>query len=189
MYKQDLTLLEAVTLIGAHSIGHVHVKHSGFGISTTSNPHDASALLVNAWDSTPHLLDNKYFQNMIDNPWLDVFTTNQQLPQWVTKDTLNIMLNTDMTLHYPISQLQPQHGQECETVDGNPRCFGPDSDGVPISSQIVQMYANNNTLFLENFYSAFLRMTSVGYRSSTDTPSDSSGGGKLGTLRRITLPK
>ena len=45
-----------VTLLGAHSLGHVHPAVSGYGYA------DASANIINnAWDSTPLILDNDYY--------------------------------------------------------------------------------------------------------------------------------
>ena len=51
-----------VTLIGAHSLGRVHIANSGYGFAdSTFDP-----ILVNAWESTPDLLDNGYFANLLE---------------------------------------------------------------------------------------------------------------------------
>ena len=45
-----------MTLLGAHSLGHVHPSTSGYGYA------DASANIINnAWDSTPLTFDNDYY--------------------------------------------------------------------------------------------------------------------------------
>jgi hypothetical protein len=46
-----------VTLLGAHSLGHTHVQHSGYGFVEPS----ADPVQLNAWDTTPDILDNEYF--------------------------------------------------------------------------------------------------------------------------------
>ena len=49
-----------VTLLGAHSLGHVHIANSGYGfVDPTAEPNQLSA-----WDDTPHILDNGYFVNL-----------------------------------------------------------------------------------------------------------------------------
>ena len=48
--------------MGAHSLGRVHIEISGFGfINDSINP-----LILNAWDNTPHVLDNDYFVKLVD---------------------------------------------------------------------------------------------------------------------------
>ncbi len=54
-------MLQIVTLMGAHTIGHVQVVSSGFGFSG-----DLSDGHRNAWDDTPATFDNHYFINLKD---------------------------------------------------------------------------------------------------------------------------
>lgn len=53
-------MTSAVTLLGAHSLGHTHIDASGIGFRadqvTTNDPN-----LLNARDATPGVLDNDYF--------------------------------------------------------------------------------------------------------------------------------
>jgi hypothetical protein len=49
--------------MGAHSIGHVHRKFSGYGFNESLLP---KSILVNAWDKTPASFDNEYFISMIE---------------------------------------------------------------------------------------------------------------------------
>jgi hypothetical protein len=59
-----LTVFEGVVLTGAHTVGHVHTEHSGFGTVATlaeliNSPH------ANAWDETSNLFDNEYFISLV----------------------------------------------------------------------------------------------------------------------------
>jgi hypothetical protein len=54
----------AVTLIGAHSVGHTHLENSGYGFTDLGSSLDP--VLLNAWDSTPAALDNGYFIKLTD---------------------------------------------------------------------------------------------------------------------------
>ena len=63
--NMGLTMDDAVTLIGAHSLGHVHTLGSGYGFHPQlGTMYDATSVLLNAWDETPTMLDNKYYLNM-----------------------------------------------------------------------------------------------------------------------------
>lgn len=59
--QMGLTLNDAVALLGAHSIGHVHTTNSGYGVPLSAAP----AIADNAWDGTPTVFDNDYYQNII----------------------------------------------------------------------------------------------------------------------------
>ena len=52
-----------MTLLGAHSLGHVHIANSGYGFVDPSQ----GSVNLNAWDLTPSVLDNGYFIDMIRN--------------------------------------------------------------------------------------------------------------------------
>lgn len=51
-----------VSLLGAHSLGYVNISNSGYGLVSSSS---VNSIFNNAWDSTPHILDNKYFTELI----------------------------------------------------------------------------------------------------------------------------
>ena len=61
-------IIYLVTLSGAHSVGHVHPEFSGFGhpesATMTTAQLDANPTL-NAWDKSPDIFDNQYFQSLI----------------------------------------------------------------------------------------------------------------------------
>ena len=65
--QMGLTLNDAVTLLGAHSLGHVHISHSGYGFyNNVSSSDQGFTETVNAWDNTPDTLDNDYFIKLTD---------------------------------------------------------------------------------------------------------------------------
>lgn len=56
-----VNLLVAVVLMGAHTVGHTNIANSGYGFAG-----DTSTGLLNAWDDTPALFDNRYYSNLMD---------------------------------------------------------------------------------------------------------------------------
>ena len=63
-----------VILSGAHSVGHVHTQFSGFG-----NPDGLDMLeqfpATNAWDESPWLFDNMYYDSVVGEFWLNNINT------------------------------------------------------------------------------------------------------------------
>ena len=58
-----------MTLLGAHTVGHVHVDSSGYGMVDPT----ADQVLLNAWDDTPANFDNRYY----------IFMAFQVLQAWM----------------------------------------------------------------------------------------------------------
>ncbi len=62
--QMGLTIADAVALIGAHTVGHVHPDHSGYG-----SREDESYLMLNiadnAWDESPDVFDNEYYKSLL----------------------------------------------------------------------------------------------------------------------------
>lgn len=52
-----------VTLLGAHTLGHTHIETSGYGLVNNNNN---NAIQINAWDSTPDIFDNRYYDRTIN---------------------------------------------------------------------------------------------------------------------------
>jgi hypothetical protein len=95
-----LTLADAVTLIGAHSVGHVSPVRSGFGHPLTDARN--GQLDFNSWDRTPDKLDNSFYNALVNVRWIldPASTTHKQ--DYIDNNTPTIMLNTDLTLGFVI---------------------------------------------------------------------------------------
>lgn len=175
--QMGLTLTDAVTLLGAHTIGHVHTANSGYG-----NPGVLSANnLLNAWDNTPNVFDNQYYTSIL-TPWASSTSSNAPTKSlWVRPDT-NIMLNADICLGCNITINSTTKlgvtGQRCPGGGGSATL--PTTLGSPSTLRLVQSYARNNALFLSEFGTSFTRMTTVGYSGTSS---------KLGSVVPIDLTK
>jgi FtsP/CotA-like multicopper oxidase with cupredoxin domain len=134
--QMKMTIYDGVTLLGAHSVGHVHTEHSGFGTDHTPE-HLATHIADNAWDETPDVFDNQYYKSLIQEPWLNTqgagrlnmkntWHIPKKLPDGIDNgepaeqadgvDPLDvhpetIMLNADMAIAFPIhTDLDPVTG-------------------------------------------------------------------------------
>ena len=191
--QMGLAITDAVTLIGAHTLGHVHTTMSGYGLSnaTTNN--------INAWDATPTFFDNQFYSSLINKTW------NFNQPNGPSKSLYSfpipgpIMLGTDMALGFPVNTTQvvngfvvgkpgqicgpniPNHGYGC-SVQGS-RTFATTK---PSTFTQVAKYATNNAAFLTDFAVSYAKMASAGYGVPANTDG-STASGKLGTLTAINL--
>jgi len=186
--RMQLTLDQTVALLGGHTLGHVHPQFSGYGKTT-----GLGDIQTNAWDATPNVFDNQYYQSLLV-PWVNQhvngdptnnapFTAADTKNLWIRNNANpNIMLNSDMGLAYGISQASNNLGVLGQTCsDGGNGCANPTSTARPTTLALVRAFANNNALFLSSFQSAFTAMVNVGYGiNGTNT-------GKLGTLNLIDL--
>jgi len=171
--QMGLDLNSGSILLGAHTLGHVHQANSGYGLN------DAAAnILTNAWDTTPTVFDNLYFNSLITKAWV-----NGANPGSTTKNIWkigngNIMANTDMVNSFPIDLSTTGTctacGQLTQVCGGGAglSCIGPSSTTPVPTLATTQKYqtanAATNLLFLADFSAAFVKMTSVGYPSLTD---------------------
>lgn len=119
--QMGLTLVDAVTLIGAHSVGHVSPARSGFGHPLTDSRN--AQLDFNSWDRTPDKLDNSFFNALVNVRWdLDPATAAHK-QDYIDKNTPTIMLNTDLTLGFVIDTVgndQVPDQQACGGGGGAP---------------------------------------------------------------------
>lgn len=149
----------AVTLIGAHTIGHVHIENSGYGLI------NKTTLTLNAWDKTPHIFDNKYWQNLANQDWTNSRPNGPSKTLWTSLPNDTVFLNSDMVLIYNISLLGVNNtgilDQTCGPIPQ--RCHSPIDVSVPTTSALAMSFAHNNTLFLNAFAPAFAKLVSLGY--------------------------
>lgn len=194
-----LTANDTVTLLGGHSIGHVHRDTSGYGFNAPpgANPK------VNAWDNTPGQLDNLYYRSMILVPWAN---TRQAKDDGSTPTTsiwivaLNfqspsIMLNTDMALAFDINDETDtpcfQCGTEFQQCGGvnDASCISPSKGFNPDRIEQIRAYTdylNGNALFLADFARSWLKVVTLGY-GVPDAIDGATSTGRLGTVTEIDL--
>ena len=73
--------MSLVTLLGGHSLGYTNASISGYGFTELLKP---DPTILNAWDSTPHVLDNGYYYQITEkvrlfNVFNDTVKTTMQM--------------------------------------------------------------------------------------------------------------
>jgi hypothetical protein len=156
--QMGLSEADAVTLIGAHSVGQVCPANSGFGINGAGTP----------WDDTPDVLDNHFFQQLADLPWNrnDNIAGQYQRPG-------AIMLNTDMSLAFDIHADDPTFANDpefsrCQTerlrADGSVAREGTCGEALNTVYDLVRLYAGSEqSVFANAFANSFEKMVTIGY--------------------------
>jgi hypothetical protein len=155
--QMGLSEADAVTLIGAHSVGHVCPANSGFGINGAGTP----------WDDTPDVLDSHFFQQLANLPWNrnDNIAGQYQRPG-------AIMLNTDMSLAFDIHADDPSFAtaaefSRCQTeirrADGSVARVGTCGEALHTVYDLVRLYASEETVFANAFATSFEKMVTIGY--------------------------
>jgi len=127
--RMGLALADGVVLQGSHSVGHVHQNVSGYFLenSGTYTPIDPSTdVTVNAWDTTPAVLDNNYFISMFIIGWasVKVHASNGKLNIWGALTGPVIALNTDMAVGFLIDTHPPHFGADIAGNNSNPQDIG-----------------------------------------------------------------
>lgn len=193
-----LTVEEGVTLLGAHTIGHVHPENSGYGIVGGGNN---NALSRNAWSRSPNIFNNDYYINMVNRGWPNREQDNDN-PRtkniWVRNNNDNIMLNVDMSTAFEIDTRNRPAGciscgsgrQRCGGNNGggnnnNRGCRNPNSNSNDVPTfDLVQSFIDSNEAFLDAFSAAWLRLTTIGYGVPGSGDGDQAKG-KLGVVTTI----
>eukprot|EP01038_Epipyxis_sp_PR26KG_P007455 gene7455-10165_t len=182
--RMGLTLEDGVTLLGAHSMGNVHVNISGYGLISQVNRGT-----VNAWDNSPNYLTNEYYQSMLFNKkWTNTIQQNSNSKKNIwSNGGDNIMLNTDLALAFP-SQKDPlaSIGEVCAYKGG---CYNWVTNSYnyskpPTLAQVENYAKSNAAVFLTAFSKAYSKMICVGY-GQPDLIDGSKSQGKLGELTSI----
>eukprot|EP01034_Spumella_vulgaris_P021863 gene21863-27938_t len=198
--QMGLTLADAVVLVGAHSLGHMHPDNSGFGLSGS-----CSDGYLNAWDDTPHIFDNHYHFNLEVHNWQNQLApyrqTNSQA-QWYSLVNANtIMMPSDLAIAY---QLNFNYGSFTSQTCG-PKGVGastnrytgaitlgtsygcsPSNGTMPETCQTACLFGNTNSYFLTSFATSFVKMVCVGYGVPAQVDG-ATASGKIGTLTHIDL--
>jgi len=168
-----LSLTDGVALLGAHSLGHVHQANSGYGQANAQTD-----IRINAWVPNPVVFDNSYYNSMINPNWRNRAVPGSTTLNMWTIGNNNIMLNSDMSLGFQISQASTGScvqcgvpGQLCGTTAGVSSCANPAAT-TSATFATANSYRTNNQLFLDDFTKAFTKMTSVSYAAGQLTPID-----------------
>lgn len=137
-----LTRTDAVTLIGAHTLGRMEAGISGFD---------------GPWTNNPDVFDNEYYDTLVNDPWNRA--TVAAGTEWRFQGT--IMLNADMELAYDVVD------DSDVLIPGINRC-GPvrNPDDCQTSSafnNLATTYANDENAWLTAFSASLQRMVEVGY--------------------------
>lgn len=135
---------ETVTIIGAHTLGRAHTVASGY-----------SSLPWVSFSDGPHVLDNKFYQNLLNIAWTQQPTPDGQKYEWLDNAGDLLMLNADMCLVQDIDDYLETNGQViCPVTNG---C--PDSE----VKTIVQEFASDNGKWLREFAAVWIKMIKLGY--------------------------
>lgn len=179
--KMGLSINDAVLLLASHTLGHMHLRHSGYGVPQAQAN---TNLIINAWDFTPTVFDNQYFLSIVFPPWLNERIEDPSPRNMWTTGSGKVLLNVDMALGYDIDMASSddcfQCGDQTEICGLDGRFFQCTAAGVTgerfvsagtsVIFDLVERYMQNNARFLSDYPLAFERMVSVGYADGVLAP-------------------
>ena len=190
--KMSLSADDVVTLLGAHSVGHMSVANSGFGDDGAAAAAGTN-LEANSWDQTPHILDNQYYVQLVTKPWDLQPATALHRQDYAdrgsqTNGNAHVMLDSDMSLAFPLQQQQQQAaGGAGGQLQLQPKCGGGANQNTcpreQSSKALVDAFVASNAVFVNRFAAALAKMSNAGFSYGAATGiAASSAGGKLGAL-------
>lgn len=173
-----LTIDDAATLLGGHSVGRVFVNDSGFGF----DPANTTMLTANSWDATPLQLDNQYYIGLLLGwqNWIpdsnDTSKSSFRLQSYQFAPQQNNMLNGDFNIAYVYfnQTLCPSNSSEnfgpCSQLA--PSCGGANNTCPRVApvQNLVDAFAANNTLFTHSFAKSYVKLVNVNYNYSGMDP-------------------
>ena len=122
--QMGLSMNDAATLFGAHTLGHVHVNTSGYGFvgnesavgfvksgfnRQTMSPND---IRVNAFDDTPYKFDNNYYRKTVLVDWAKLHPLFPSRSTWGMYNP-EVRLTPDMALYFPVPIVNYIRSQTC----------------------------------------------------------------------------
>jgi hypothetical protein len=173
--KMSLSSDDVVTLLGAHSVGHMSLSNSGFGDDRAFDTN----LEGNSWDQTPHILDNQYYVQLVNKPWDIQPATALHKQDYADRGSQNngnahIMLNSDMSIAFPLAGANGLL----------PRCGGNQNTCAREQSSraLVDSFVASNAVFVSKFAAALAKMSNAGFSYGATAGIAASASGKLGAL-------
>ena len=169
---------ETVCIMGVHSASTANRQNSGFG-----NPDREDGWVVNAEE---YILSNKYFTTMKSNVWELQKTMNvYPIPnryQWYfgTIDEGPIMTNSDISILWDMEgfiKADPEGDEGLVMCALHPdaefeiEMEGVDGEDIPLcpfaesTKEFVEMYAEDNDLFIKDFGPAMNKILNWGYHT------------------------
>jgi len=147
--RMGLTVQDITALMGAHTLGRTMPENSGYQFF---------------WTETANRFSNQFYKDLLYSQWArysNYFAFHGTTHEWNT-DPLPVgadpqmMLNTDMSLVY----LNIGEGGDgvCSNTSNSACQTNPDT--LPF----VQKYALNQTLWFQDFTTAWIKMTSLGWK-------------------------
>ena len=169
--------------MGAHTVGHVHKKFSGYGFDN-----EVLDPIVNAWDLSPTVFDNGYYFELVLHKWKLTPLDNTRSIWSQNNYNMNqlIMLNTDIVTSYPIDSIISSNqlgipGTICgdkALIGEKYGCIFPKEGGTDVytSSETfsdtnlistfdqIKYYMNFRVHWLHDFSLSFTKMTTAGFK-------------------------
>lgn len=146
----DFNEWETVAIIGAHTLGEVNYKTSGYG--------------TRYWTKKPFVFSNQYYIDMIDDgkKWTQYKVNCDSsfgcLYQWNDVGDSNefVMLNCDMSMYLDIDK-------DMDYTTGQVDCDWKTCSINSETAEITENYAKYNQWWLNDFVYAYIKMITVGY--------------------------